>query len=106
MFKYYFLLFIRNIKRQRLFSAINLLGLTAGIVSTLLIYLYVQHEFSHDRFHANAKNIYRINQTFIWGDHDDNQFASLGPGVAYNIFTDIPEALEVTRIHPPGDFLV
>ena len=106
MVKYYFLLFIRNIMRQKLFSAINLLGLTAGIVTTLLIYLYVQHEFSHDRFHVNAENIYRINQTFIWGDGDDNQFASLGPGVAYSILTDIPEAKAVTRIQPPGNFLV
>jgi len=106
MIKYYFLLFIRNIRRQKLFSAINLLGLTAGIVSTLLIYLYVQREFSYDRFHANANNIYRINQTFIWGDHDDNQFASLGPGVAYAILSDVPEAQAVTRIHPPGNYLI
>jgi putative ABC transport system permease protein len=106
MIKYYLLLFVRNIKRQRLFSAINLLGLTAGIVSTLLIYLYVDREFSYDRFHGNAENIYRINQTFIWGENDNNQFASLGPGVAYAIKTDIPEATEVTRVQPPGDFLV
>ncbi|HEY9006571.1 MAG TPA: ABC transporter permease [Ohtaekwangia sp.] len=106
MIKYYFLLFIRNIKRQKLFSFINLVGLTAGIVSTLLIYLYVQHEFSHDTFHVNAPNLYRINQTFIWGEKDDKQFASLGPGVAYAIKTDIPEVKEVTRIHPPGNFLV
>jgi len=106
MIKYYFLLFVRNIRRQKLFSAINLLGLTAGIVSTLLIYLFVQHEFSYDRFHVNAKNIYRINQTFIWGEDDPNQFASLGPGVAYSILTDVPEAKAVTRIHPPGNFLV
>lgn len=106
MIRYYFLLFVRNVKRQKLFSIINLLGLTAGIVSTLLIYLYVQHELSYDRFHANADNIYRINQTFIWGEHDDNQFASLGPGVAYAIHTDVPEAKAVTRIHPAGEYLV
>lgn len=106
MFRYSLLLFVRNLKRQKLFSAINLLGLTAGIVSTLLIYLYVQHEFSYDRFHTKANNIYRINQTFIWGDHDPNQFASLGPGVAYSILSDIPEAKQVVRIHPPGDYIV
>lgn len=106
MLKYYALLFIRNLKRQKLFSVINLLGLTAGIASTLLIYLYVQHEFSYDRFHTHANQIYRINQTFIWGDHDDNQFASLGPGVAYAIQQDIPEVKAVTRVYPPGNFLV
>jgi putative ABC transport system permease protein len=106
MFRYSLLLFVRNLRRQKLFSAINLLGLTAGMVSTLLIYLYVRHEFSYDRFHEKAQNIYRVNQTFIWGDHDPNQFASLGPGVAYAILSDIPEAKEVVRIHPDGDYIV
>lgn len=106
MFRYSLLLFVRNLSRQKLFSAINLLGLTAGIVSTLLIYLYVQHEFSYDRFHKKASSIYRVNQTFIWGDHDPNQFASLGPGVAYAILSDVPEAKEVVRIHPAGDYII
>ncbi len=106
MIKYYLLTFFRNIKRQKLFFLINLLGLTAGIVSTLLIYLFVENEFSHDRFHKNASDIYRINQTFIWGDHDDHEFASLGPGVAYALAAEIPEVKEVTRIHPPGNSLV
>lgn len=106
MLKYSLLLFLRNIKRQKLFSFINLLGLTVSIVSTMLLYLYVRHEFSYDRFHQNADRIYRINQTFIWGENDPNQFASLGPGVAYAILSDVPEAKEVVRVHPPGDFLV
>lgn len=106
MLRYSLLLFVRNLKRQKLFSAINLLGLTAGMVSTLLIYLYVQREFSYDRFHVQANNIYRINQTFIWGDHDPNQFASLGPGVAYAILSDIPEAKQVVRVHPDADYMV
>src|SRR5262249_54468401 len=106
MIKYYFLLFIRNMRRQKLFSVINLLGLTAGIVSTLIIYLYVEHEFSFDKFHKNANRIYRINQTFIWGENDDNQFSSTGPGVAFALEAEIPEIEEVTRAHPPGTFLV
>ncbi|HEY9046089.1 MAG TPA: ABC transporter permease [Ohtaekwangia sp.] len=106
MIKYYILLFVRNMRRQKLFSAINLLGLTAGIVSTLLIYLYVQHQFSYDRFHANADHIFRINQTFIWGENDEHQFSSTGPGVAYALQAEIPEVKEVTRVHAPGNFLV
>jgi putative ABC transport system permease protein len=106
MIKYYFLLFFRNILRQKLFSGINLLGLTAGIVSTLLIYLYVQHEMSYDRFHENADRICRINQTFIWGENNDHQFSSTGPGVAYALLAEIPEIKEATRIHPPGNALI
>jgi putative ABC transport system permease protein len=106
MLKYYLLLFFRNIKRQKLFSFINLLGLTAGIVSTLIIYLYVTDQFSHDRFHKHAEHIFRINQTFIWGENDDHQFSSTGPGVAFALQAEIPEVKEVTRVHPPGKFLV
>ncbi|RAW02624.1 ABC transporter permease [Pseudochryseolinea flava] len=106
MFRYFAVLFFRNLRRQKLFSTINILGLTAGIVSTIMIYLYVQFEKSYDRFHTHADNIYRVNQTFIWGENDDNQFASLGPGVATALKIELPEAKEVTRLHPPGNFLV
>lgn len=106
MLRYSLLLFVRNLNRQKLFSVINLLGLSAGMISTLLIFLYVQRELSFDQFHEKAPNIYRINQTFIWGDNDPNQFASLGPGVAYAILADIPEAKQVVRVHPGGDYLI
>jgi putative ABC transport system permease protein len=82
MIKHHFVHFIRTLSHQRLFSFINLLGLTVSIACTLLIYLYVRHEFSYDSFHHHAERIYRINQTFIWGDNTDHQFASTGPGVA------------------------
>lgn len=106
MLRYFAVLFFRNLRRQKLFSLINILGLTAGIVSTVMIYLYVQHERSYDRFHEHAENIYRINQTFIWGENDDNQFASLGPGVATALKAEIPEAKEITRLYPPGNRLM
>jgi putative ABC transport system permease protein len=106
MLKYHLLLFVRNLKRQKLFSAINLLGLTVSMASTLLIYLYVQHEFSYDRFHANVDRIYRINQTFIWGENNNSQFASTGPGVAYAVKEELPEVELMTSIHTPGNFII
>ncbi|MFZ6009042.1 MAG: ABC transporter permease [Bacteroidota bacterium] len=106
MIKYYLRVFARNILRHRMFSAINLLGLTTGIVSTLLIYLYVQQELSHDRFHQNADQLYRINQTFIWGDDNNQQFSSTGPGVSFALAAEIPEVKQVTRVHPPGNLLI
>ena len=106
MFKNYFLLFIRNLKRQRLFSAINLLGLTISIVSTLLIYLYVRKELSFDRFHHDAERIYRVNQTFIWGEDSQAEFSSTGPGVAHALKEELPEIELITSIHTPGNFIV
>lgn len=106
MIKNYLVLFIRNLQRQKLFSFINLLGLTVSIVSTLVIYLYVRHEFSFDRFHKDADRIYRVNQTFIWGEGNDSQFASTGPGVATALKEELPEVELLTSIHTPGNFIV
>ncbi len=106
MIKNYFLLFFRNLRRQKLFSSINLLGLTVSILSTVIIYLYVRHEYSYDRFHHHAERIYRVNQTFIWGENSNNQFASTGPGVANAIEAELPEVEMLTSIHTPGNFIV
>jgi putative ABC transport system permease protein len=106
MIRNFFLLFVRNLRRQKLFSTINLLGLTVSIASTLMIYLYVSHEFSFDRFHPHADRVYRVNQTFIWGENSDNEFSSTGPGVAYAVKDEIPEVELMTSIHTPGNFII
>jgi putative ABC transport system permease protein len=104
--RYTLLLFVRNLKRQKLFSFINLLGLTSSIIGTLLIYLYVRFELSYDKFHPYADRIFRINQTFIWGERNDHQFASTGPGVAHALKEELPEVDLITSLYTPGNFLV
>lgn len=106
MLKYNLIVFVRNLKRQRLFSFINILGLSVGMASALIMYLYVSNELSHDRFHEKADRIYRINQTFIWGEGNKNQFSSTGPGVSFALEEEVPEVEQITRIHTPGDFLM
>lgn len=106
MLKYYLLLFGRNLQRQKLFSTINILGLSTGMASALLMYLYVSSELSHDRFHEKADRIYRVNQTFIWGEGNKAQFSSTGPGVSFALEAEIPEAEQIVRINTPGDFLM
>jgi putative ABC transport system permease protein len=106
MWMNYLMLFVRNLRRQKLFSAINLLGLTVSISSALLIYLYVRQELSYDRFHLQADRIYRVNQTFIWGERDDHQFGSTGPGVATALREELPEAELITSIHTPGNSFI
>ena len=51
---------IRNILKERTYSIINILGLTIGITSSVLIMLYVNDELSYDKFHKNGENIYRV----------------------------------------------
>lgn len=100
------LLFFRNLKRQKLFSGINLLGLTVSIASTLLIFLYVQHEFSYDNFHPHSDRLYRVNQTFIWSENTNAQFSRTGPGVAHALNEELPEVEMTTSLHTPGSFII
>ncbi len=63
MFKSYFKIAARNIRKNRAYSFINVSGLAAGLTCFLLIFLWIQDEFSYDRFHENADVLYRINST-------------------------------------------
>jgi putative ABC transport system permease protein len=51
---------IRNIKKDKVYSYSNIAGLSIGISCSLFILMYVYNELSYDRYHKNAKNIYRI----------------------------------------------
>jgi putative ABC transport system permease protein len=106
MIKNYLLLFARNLRRQKLFSVINLLGLSVSIASTILIYLYVSHELSYDNFHPHTDRLYRVNQTFIWSEDRNALFSRTGPGVAHALVEELPEVEMVTSLHTPGDFIV
>jgi len=56
----YFLLAIRNIKKQRGYAIINTLGLAIGLASALFIFLYVRHERTYDTYHPFADQTYRL----------------------------------------------
>src|SRR3954453_8971729 len=60
MFKTYFTTAFRNFWRNKVFSAINVLGLSIGISASLIIFLIVYYEFSYDKFEANRDRIYRV----------------------------------------------
>ena len=49
---------IRNLKSNKIYTIINMVGLIIGIVSTLYIFLWIDNELSFDRFHKNRENIY------------------------------------------------
>jgi putative ABC transport system permease protein len=106
MLKNALLLFARTLLRQKLFSAINLLGLTVSLTSAMLVYLYVAHELSFDTFHHHSDRLYRVNQTFIWGENNNSQFSRTGPGVAHALKEELPEVELVTSLHTPGGFLI
>ena len=60
MFRNYLKIAWRNLLRNRIYSLINILGLSLGLACAMLIILYVKDEVSFDGFHENGKNIYRV----------------------------------------------
>ena len=65
MLKNYFKIAYRNLMKYKAISFINLFGLTIGLICCLLILAYILHETSFDKYHKNAKNIYRLERTFL-----------------------------------------
>lgn len=60
MLKNLFVIAMRNIRKDKTYSAINILGLTIGITCSMFLLLYILDELSYDRYHTNAPNIYRV----------------------------------------------
>jgi len=60
MLLHYLLIFVRNLKRQAIYTVVNVAGLTLGIIACLYIYLYVQNETNYDHFHKNKERTYRV----------------------------------------------
>ena len=72
MWKNYLLIAWRTLKRDKLFTALNIVGLAIGVVACMLIYIYVQDELSFDAHHAKSDRTYRIQSHFNFGDQSDD----------------------------------
>ena len=72
MFRNFFLIALRNFRRQILFSFLNMFGLALGIASSILIFLYVSDELRYDVMHPYYNNTYRIGST--WANSDGRSF--------------------------------
>jgi putative ABC transport system permease protein len=105
MFKNYFKTAIRNLLKNKGFTAINLMGLALGIATCLLILLYVFDELSYDRYNKKAASIYRINSEIKFGGAE-NVFAVAAAPVAKAMLTDFPEIEQVVRFRDQGGMRV
>ena len=83
MIKKQLLFALRRLGRHKLTTSINVLGLTFGILSCVVIYLYVAYEFSYDKFHADGDRIYRlVTSTRAPGLQDENAEARIAAALA------------------------
>ena len=98
MLKNYFRIAWRNLMKNKVFSFINIIGLTIGITSFLLIALYVFDELTFDRFHKNADNIYRIVEDRTTPEGKEANIAGVAYQVSERSKSDFPEIKDVVRL--------
>lgn len=105
MFKNYLLVAIRYLFRQKLFTIINILGLSVGIAAFYLIYLHVSDEFSYDSFHPDSKQKYRIALERIYPEKV-KYFAIIPHSMPEAFRDEIPEIEEICRLFGGGNEFV
>ncbi|MFH1197136.1 MAG: ABC transporter permease [bacterium] len=97
MLKNYLRIVIRKMKRQKIYSLINIFGLAIGIAGAIFISMWIRDEINYDCFHKNADRIYRTYQVFHYGDRHLEQTQT--PGIfATKVKEECPEVELVTRL--------
>lgn len=98
MIQNYLKIALRNLTRNKMFSFLNILGLTVGTACCLYILLYVKAQFGFDKHHQNAENIYRINTKIDRKDELTFNGCTVSPPIAPTMKQDFPEVEAYTRV--------
>ncbi len=102
MFKNYLKIAFRNLRKQKIYSFINIAGLAIGLACCFCCVIFVQHELSYDRFHQKAPRIYRL--LFAFAQNPDQPYAVTASGFAPHLLNEFPEIEQAVRLWlNPGD---
>lgn len=101
MIKNYLKTAFRSLKKNRAFTAINILGLALGFTASMLIVFYVTDELSYDRYNIKSDRIYRVNEDLKLGGNSV-QYAVCMPPLAQVLKTDFPEVENTVRLKRGG----
>ncbi|GAB4047516.1 ABC transporter permease [Spirosoma litoris] len=105
MLSNYLTIAFRNLWRHKAFTAINIVGLATGLATCLLIVLFVLHELSYDRYHANADRLYRMTLISQLGEANFH-FAYTSEPAGQALLDECAGVEAVTRLRDDGDMLV
>ncbi|MCW5910532.1 MAG: ABC transporter permease [Cyclobacteriaceae bacterium] len=105
MLKNYLTIALRNLRKHRFYSLINILGLSVGVAVCLVIALFVVNELSYDRHHEYAHRIYRVKSEIIFGGNHWNMTFAPAP-MAAALPEEIPEVEAAVHFRQRGSYLV
>jgi len=104
MLKNYLKVILRNIRKHKGYSFINITGLAIGMACCLLISIWVLDELSYDRFHTNAPQLYRVEEDQQYSGRVFHVTVTPHP-LAPALIEEIPEILDATRYVWSGGLL-
>jgi putative ABC transport system permease protein len=87
----------RNLKKNKGYSLINILGLAVGITCCVIILLYVRNELGYDKFYKNADSIYRVYVKSSINGQESRNCKTAAP-LGNTLVRDFPEVITFTRI--------
>jgi putative ABC transport system permease protein len=99
MFKSILLTTRRTLVKNKLYSLVNIGGLTIGIAAFILISAYVNFEKSYDRFFKNSNGTYRVESSFYKGDQQTDSWPTSTNGYATAMKQNFPEIASIVRIN-------
>src|ERR1700709_1045517 len=79
MIKNYFKIAFRSFRRHKLFTLINIIGLSIGISAALVIFLIVYRDFTFDKFHKDNDRVYRVVTDFVYSGEPFYNSGVTGP---------------------------
>jgi putative ABC transport system permease protein len=95
----------RSLRKSKGFTALNIIGLAAGLGVCLLIVLYVTDELSYDRYNVNADRIYRIDED-VYLNNTRFESATISKFIGPALVASFPKIQQMVRFRNPGDLLV
>jgi len=105
VFMNYLKIVVRNIKKYKAYSFINIAGLATGMACCLLILLWVHDEWQYDRYHKNTDRIFRVYGKGLINTSEINMALSPAP-MAQTLVDECPEVESAVRLYNPGNVLI
>jgi len=90
----------RTLGKNKVYSALNIMGLALGLAACLFIIQYVDYEYSYDKFHSQHEDIYRVRYQVYRGEKLEIDCAGAVPRVGPFMKEVMPEVLDFTRAFP------
>src|ERR1700739_200634 len=98
MFRNYLTVGLRNIVQHKLYSFINIAGLTVGLTCAIFIILFVRDQLSYDRWIPATQNLYRLEETIKVPGKPPMQSALIFLAATQTMLDQIPEVQAVTKL--------